>query len=427
MSPRPKLTNPCLRIVAVAGTALCLAGGHLAAATLCVNQAAPPGCFTTITVAVNAAKPGDLIQVAAGVYHESVVIKKRISLLGQSSATTIIDASGLPNAIYIDGLDAPGLNHVVVDNFTLQNANFEGLLATNSSQLLISRNHVINNDKSLIPAIPSCPGIYPFETGSDFDCGEGIHLTGISDSFVLSNLLENNSGGILLSDDTGTTARNVIAGNTARNNPFDCGIVMASHPPAMITGATAPLGIFGNTITQNESSGNGLAVFGAGAGVGIFTFLPGGTVAGNMVSYNRLLNNGLPGITMHAHGPNENLSNNRFIGNTISGNGADTEDAFTPGPTGINIYGVSPIRNLVISQNTISGEAIDIAVKTPALTVAHQNNLMGPAIGVDNLGFSTVLAEQNYWGCPTGPNTPGCSTTLGNVVAIPFLTAPVAP
>ncbi|HJT87769.1 MAG TPA: right-handed parallel beta-helix repeat-containing protein [Bryobacteraceae bacterium] len=413
--------------VAALGAGLLAAVGPVAAATLCVNQAAPPGCFTTISAAVAAAHAGDQIQVAPGFYHESIVITKRLSLLGAGSASTIIDATGLPRAIYIDGLDHPGLSGVVVSNFTLQNANFEGLLATNSNQLIITQNHVTGNDRSLIPAIPACPGIEPFETGSDFDCGEGIHLSGVGESFVLGNVVETNAGGILLSDDTGPTFRNLIAANTSQNNPFDCGIVMASHPPAMITGGKAPFGIFGNTITRNVSSGNGLALFGAGAGVGIFTFLPGGTVTGNLVSYNTLTGNGLPGVTFHAHGPNEDLNGNKIIGNTISGNGADTEDAATPGPTGINVYGVSPIMALVISQNTISGEAVDVAIKTPTLTKLDDNNLLGTGIGVDNLGFSTVLAFDNYWGCPTGPNSPGCSTTVGNVLAVPFLTTPVTP
>jgi hypothetical protein len=43
-------------------------------------------------------------------------------------------------------------------------------------------------------------------------------------------LTENNAGGILLSDDTGATHDNLIIGNIAQNNPFDCGITLASHP-----------------------------------------------------------------------------------------------------------------------------------------------------------------------------------------------------
>jgi hypothetical protein len=45
----------------------------------------------------------------------------------------------------------------------------------------------------------------------------------------------NNSGGILLSDDTGARHHNLIIANLVHDNPFDCGITLASHPPASLT------------------------------------------------------------------------------------------------------------------------------------------------------------------------------------------------
>jgi hypothetical protein len=42
---------------------------------------------------------------------------------------------------------------------------------------------------------------------------------------VASNVVENNGGGILLSDDTGATHDNLITGNVSKNNPFDCGML----------------------------------------------------------------------------------------------------------------------------------------------------------------------------------------------------------
>ena len=301
--------------------------------------------FTTITAAIANADPGDTIYVAPGVYYENVIIGKQLSLVGSGPGRSIINALNKPNGIYIDGMDNPGLSRVVVTGFTIENANFEGILVTNASLVTIWQNEVIDNDKALIPP-ETCPGQPPFETAEGFDCGEGIHLSGVDHSIVANNIVKNNSGGILLSDDTGATHDNLIRGNVVKNNPFDCGITLASHPFFSSTGA--PLGVFHNTIAENESSNNGLAVEGAGAGVGIFDSVPGAQAYGNVVINNRLTDNGLPGVAMHSHSSDQNLNDNLIIGNHISGNHADTEDAATPGPTGINVFGVSPVTGTVI-------------------------------------------------------------------------------
>jgi parallel beta-helix repeat protein len=169
---------------------------------------------------------------------------------------------------------------VVVAGFTVQNANFEGILATNASLITIQGNVVTGNDKSLIPATPACPGIPAWETAEAFDCGEAIHLSGVDHATVANNLVQNNAGGILLSDDTGATHDNSLTGNIAQHNPYDCGFVLASHPPAF---GGAPAGVYNNPLSGNQSASNGLGIAGAGGGMGIFTFLPGGTVSGNVL------------------------------------------------------------------------------------------------------------------------------------------------
>ena len=393
------------------------------AATLCVNPGGTSGCFSTITAAVAAASIHDNIKVASGTYKEDVIIGKALSLIGSSSSNTIIDATGLSNGIYIDGIDNPGLSNVLVTGFTIENANFEGALITNTSSSLVYGNRVINNDKSLIIASDTCPGQPSFETSEGDDCGEGIHLIGVDHSTISNNTVQGNSGGILLTDETLTTHDNLISGNTVLNNPYDCGITLASHPPA--SGPT-PLGVIHNTIANNESSHNGYLVPGAGAGVGIFTFLPGGTVSGNVVINNQLTNNGLPGVAFHSHGTGESLNDNLIVGNTISGNGPDTLDAVTPGPTGINVFGVSAISGTIISQNIIDSEQLDIVINTPVEVQANLNNFLDAEFGVDNIGTAgSANAPENWWGCSGGPLVSACSQPGGlNVLFVPWLTAP---
>jgi hypothetical protein len=358
-------------------------------------------------------------------------------LLGTNSANTIINAAGLNNAVYVDGLDNPGLSDVIVSGFTLENANFEGILLTNASDVTVRNNYVAHNNNNLDVAMGTCPGIPDFETSEGEDCGEGIHLMGVSYSTIANNTSIDNSGGILNSDDTGETHDNLITGNYVTDNGYACGITMASHGPYGEAPNAVHHGLLHNTIANNSSIHNGAAIPGAGAGIGIFSNGSGqGTVSGNTVIGNSLQNNGLPGVAFHSHvGPNfhlpaDNLSDNVIVGNQISGNAADLGDTATPGPTGINVnsgQGGSPITGTVIFGNTIKNEAVDVATNTPAEVNVNFNNLLGGQVGIANLGPGTVNGIKNYWGCFAGPGGKNCSTISGSgityfpVFIIPFL------
>jgi hypothetical protein len=247
------------------------------------------------------------------------------------------------------------------------------------------------------------------------DCGEGIHFMAVDHSIIANNLVDSNSGGILSSDETGPTHDNLITGNTVTQNPFACGITLASHPPASTTTGGSP-GIYRVTIIGNTSTYNGLGLPGAGAGVGIFDPIPGTKNYSHVVMNNTLIGNGLPGVTMHSHAPGQTMQDIMIVGNTISANAADTEDAATPGPTGINVLGVSPVTGLMITGNFIQDEAISIAINTGANVQIHLNNFDENGIGIDNLGTGTINATQNWWGCAGGPGTTGCSTAAGTGV-----------
>ncbi|HET9184319.1 MAG TPA: right-handed parallel beta-helix repeat-containing protein [Candidatus Angelobacter sp.] len=397
----------------------------LFAATRCVSQDGARGCFPTISAAVAAATPGDVIKVDEGTYKEDVVINKPLSLVGQNSRNTIIDATSLANGVEIDGHDNPGLSHVIVTGFTVENANFSGILVSNASAVTISNNHVRNNDRNL--ASGTCPGLPGlFEPGEDLDCGEGIQLSGVDHSTFAGNLVEHNAGGILVADDTGATHDNIFTENIVQQNTPDCGITLASHSFA---------GVFDNTVEGNASTYNG------GAGVGIFAGGPGNQAYSNTILNNLLTGNGLPGVTMHNHAapgvggvpagaPAVVFRDNVIVGNFISKNAQDTADAATSGPTGINIFSLTPMPGTIVDRNTITDEALDVAIKIPAAAAgsadiqAHLNNLAKP-VGIQNAGAATVDATENWWSCPSGPGRPGCSGVVGTgVVFNPWLTRP---
>jgi parallel beta-helix repeat protein len=412
-----------------------------AASTICVNPAGSGGCYKTITAALAAATAGATVTVAAGTYAEDVVISKSVYLLGAGSTKTVVNAHGLSNAIYVDGLDNPGLSGVTVTGFKLENANFEGFAATSVSNLNFSSNLVTGNDKSQDTTSSTCPGLPPWETAEGLDCGEGIHLAGTSYSTIANNVSEGNAGGILITDNTAKSQYNVISGNTIKDNLYDCGITMPSQPqyPGSANGSV-PFGVYNNVIYGNTSTGNGTSLAGAGAGVLLAVGAPGEMIMNTLIIGNTITNNGIPGVVFHGHSPTPTIENTIVAGNTISGNGADVGDAVTPGTTGINFFGAHTssapggLLGTQIYGNTISDQQYDIIYNSGVPLTVHLNNLLfSPTITVaglantDTTGIGSVDASQNYWGCSEGPAAAGCSAVVGsNVNSNPYLPATAA-
>lgn len=417
-----------------------------AASTVCVSTNPQSGClYTSIKSAVDNASAGDVINVQPGTYHEDVHITKPISLIGAGAANTIIDATDKSNGIFIDGGQpaytgsAPAANtlfNVTVSGFTVENAKFEGILISNASDVIVRQNIVVGNDQNLSTKDGTCPDIPTFETSEGLDCGQGIHLTGVDHSTISDNDVEHNAGGILISDDTGPTDNNLIIGNNVANNPYDCGITLASHL-AYNPNHNGPYpfgyGVYRNTIAENTSTGNGIAA-GGGSGVGLFASAPNTQTYGNVVIKNRLTNNGHPGVSMHSHAPGQHLTDNMITENYISGNGGDLVDS----TTGIELLGATPLSDtsgIVITRNVIKNESVGIAVSvaTDSTVDVHLNDLSGnglSTVGIENLVHSTgtVDATENWWGCSGGPGANGCSSTQGtNVLTTPFLSVPVQP
>jgi parallel beta-helix repeat protein len=400
------------------------------AATTCVNSRGTGGCYKTISAAVSAASPGDTINVGPGVYKELVAVTQSLSLVGAGAGRTIIDATGLSNAIYVNSPSGI-VSNVVITGFTIQNADFEGILVNGASSVTIWGNDVTGNDSSLVPSptTPACPGltaVYPFEGNEQDDCGEGIHLTNVSSSIVAENIVENNAGGILVSDDSGPSHDNSIRNNIVTNNVLDCGITIPSH---------TPFGVYNNTISHNKVTGNGTSPLnGGGAGVGLFS--PGGPTKnyGNSVVNNDLEQNGIAGVALHTHAPGtEVLQDEVIVGNYIARNGADSDLGLTASQTdGISLGVVGgTVSGILISANTFEDEAEDIAIQTiPAVQVtATLNNFSANGIAIDNLAGSNAVvnATEDWWGCPAGPGTPGCSSIAnvgGTVAYTPWLTNP---
>jgi nitrous oxidase accessory protein NosD len=302
--------------------------------------------FRTIQSAVNAARPGSTVVVCKGTYHEQVVLNKPLSLQGQRAT---IDQAGVTPAfqVTLPGLGTQTIFAGVVmvssgirfTGFTVTHAQGEGILAAGLGRevtgISISHSAVVHNDLGF--GVPNSPYFQCAAQGAvPGDCGEGVHFIGVAYSAIKGNLIADNAGGVLLSDDTGPTHNNLVANNVVTGNATDCGITVPGHNPNALSATGQPqpsvAGVYANVIRGNVVTNNGLK--GEGAGV-LFANATAGTASyDNLVLRNYIAGNGLSGVTMHAHtikpGQFEDLNGNRVIGNAIGKNNIDGDTLDCP-------------------------------------------------------------------------------------------------
>jgi nitrous oxidase accessory protein NosD len=331
-------------VVAATPSTLYVSKAHSSDANPC--SASMP-CLT-IGHAVSVAPAGATIDVAKGTYQEQVSITESLTLKGENA---VIDATGQTGGIipllvgYGLLVVGPGASGSVVDGFTVEHAIGEGILVAGTSNVLIEHNTVKLNDAGFrTSATFECVGQPPIPG----DCGEGLHFVSVTWSSILHNVVEDNVGGILITDEFGPSAHNVISYNIARNNAEDCGITLPSHNGNAVANPSLG-GVYDNLVSHNVSEGNG------GAGVGMFASSPGTASYDNRVIDNTLRDNGEAGVAIHAHAPGQNVSGNVISGNMISGNGIDP-DALSGQPTGIALFSAVVPVTVTVSDNHIANE-----------------------------------------------------------------------
>ncbi|MGP0024352.1 MAG: right-handed parallel beta-helix repeat-containing protein [Streptosporangiaceae bacterium] len=341
---------------------------------------------------------GHTVTVCQGTYHEQVAISKPLSLVGLRAT---IDESGVTPTLKVS---IPGLgtqtifagvvilsSQVQFSGFTVTHALGEGVVAAGLTSpirdISISHNSVMHND--LGGGVP--PASTYFECAAEGqapgDCGEGVHFIAVAYSQITGNRIADNSGGVLLSDDTGPTHNNLVANNVVTGNSSDCGITVPGHNPGALNKAGVPqpsvAGVYDNVIRNNVVTDNGIA--GEGAGV-LFANATAGTASyNNLVESNYIAGNGLSGVTMHAHtimpGQFEDLNGNTISGNKIGKNNIDGDPLDSPASpedlstTGVLVFsGGSPV-SVTIARNLISDNHFGIWLSKPVTAHGLRTNV----------------------------------------------------
>jgi parallel beta-helix repeat protein len=104
-----------------------------------------PEEYSTIQAAINAASPGDIIQVANGTYYEHIVVNKSIILRGNNRASIIDGQNSPPMIINLT------VGNVEISGFTIQNGgSYGGIWASSPTaktryDIVITNNALIND------------------------------------------------------------------------------------------------------------------------------------------------------------------------------------------------------------------------------------------------------------------------------------------
>ncbi|MFH9229387.1 right-handed parallel beta-helix repeat-containing protein [Streptomyces lydicus] len=309
-----------------------------------------PADAPTISDAVSLARPGDLVLVAAGVYHESVKVDTaRITLRGVSRDKVVIDGRlRQPNGVVVS---APG---VAVENLTVENNTQNGVLVTGSAK-----------------AAAGLPG-----GGGGYDTGN--EPVTFLKSFLVSHVTATRNG---LYGIYAFSAQNGVIEHSYASGGADSGLYVGQCKPCNIvvrdnvaelnavgyegTNASEDMYVVGNRLVGNR--------------VGLTTnsdhqekLLPqkGSVIAGNLIAANQQTAtpeqaDGGWGIGVGIDGG----SDNRFLRNRIAGNR-------NAGLVITATADLPPVGNQIV-DNRFTGNGVDVGWTFPTATRGRGNCLRG--------------------------------------------------
>jgi len=278
-----------------------------------------PDNYTRIQDAIDNASSGDTIFVYTGIYHESIVINKTITLLGEDKNTTIIDSTNISDVSINITKNA---DEVTVSGFTIESdENYWGAI----SVYLISDNNTISDN-----IMRDYEGIVIEEYEKEVSCGNnisnnfisswnfGIIIESSTNNVIRGNYISHEQCGAIIVEDS---QENMIIDNQFINNYY--GLTLSYSSNNVISGNviqnTQESGIsshgIGNIICNNIISGNG------DGGINLIF------AKNHKVYHNHVVNNSFVGIGA-AYSMGNKIYENNIFNNEMDARWANTPAEF---------------------------------------------------------------------------------------------------
>ena len=217
---------------------------YAATITTCPNQC---GGYSNVQAAINEAGPGDTVALEPGVYRESIVLNKSITLVG-SGDDTILLGSG-PNPVLavtaddveirdlmvgycLFGVQAAEVSGLTVSGLSFVNCSV-GVLIDSCTEVEVESCNIADSMHAAITVVESANVTVAqcvFKGGE-----EGVRITRSGSNDVLDSSFEGCGQGVILDD----SSQNLLKGN-AFNGCVDAVVLSASG---------------GNTVEGNEAEG----------------------------------------------------------------------------------------------------------------------------------------------------------------------------
>jgi len=406
---RPIVSKVCCAALAWSGVSLAAQSAH--AATLCV-AAADPSCFAAIQPAFDAAHDGDTIKIGPGTFAGGVSIDASVRIVGAGSRATVIHGGGPVLTVGVEFAD------------TEPTVLIQGVTITGGSNTSVPDHSVTFGGGVRIPQA----GSFPFRTGATVTIRDSVipgnsvaslqllpaGFCGPSDcSFANGGGISND--GTLTLINTWVTDNQAGAPGVATTNAGAGGVASSQRGTlvlrhSFVTGnrvvVTPPFGseghgggitsngplvvedsvVRGNTVDVSASaphSENGeAAALAGGIHVGDCCGQAGvATITRTIVSGNRVLARNTPGDTFAFAGGVLDEATLVLSDSVVDHNDVRIENP--PTTTGLSyadgggleVDGTAPVRNTLISSNTVSSAAANGTVISQGGGVANAGRL----------------------------------------------------